>query len=83
MISINALVSFDLAIRKGEANLATKTSEDHTIRNEDVFFRLFEPVEKSGEFVQAIRGGTNWFRRYVEVDSVEECYVRELRTRPG
>jgi hypothetical protein len=83
MIAINAMVSFELAIRKGEANLAAEASEDHTIRNEDLTFHLFDPVTINNEAVQAIRGGTIWFRSYVKVDNVEECCVKGITHKTG
>ena len=83
MVAINAMVSFELAIRKGEANLAAEASEDHTIRNEDLTFHLFDPVTINNEAVQAIRGGTSWFRSYVKVDNVEECCVKGITHKTG
>jgi hypothetical protein len=83
MISINAMFSYDLAIRKGEANLAAKKSEDHTIRTEDVTFQLYAPVEIGGQLVHAIRGGSSRFRRYVDVDNVEECCVMGVTHKVG
>jgi hypothetical protein len=83
MVAINAMFSFDLAIRKGEANLASKDSEDHTIRNEDLTFYLSEPLEIGGVQVHAVRGGTEMFRRYVQVGNVAECCVQGITHKAG
>jgi hypothetical protein len=84
MVAINCMFSYDLALRRGESNQGGKESEDHTLRNEDLTFLLYEPVDTgAGGVVEAIRGGTESFRKYVEYDNVSGCVVQGYTHKAG
>jgi hypothetical protein len=75
MVSINVMFSYDLALRRCEANRPGLNSENHTLLNEDLVFYLHEPVEIGGTMVDHLRGGSDTFRQYVVGETVKECLV--------
>jgi hypothetical protein len=84
MVAINCVFSYDLALRRGESNQGGKESEDHTLRNADLPFLLHGPVDAgAGGFVEAIRGGTESFRKYVTYDNVRGCIVQGYSHKAG
>jgi hypothetical protein len=83
MVAINCMFSFDLALRRGESNQGGEECEDHTLRNEDLTFLLHEPIDTGGGFVDAIRGGTESFRKYVTCDNVRGCVVQGYTHKAG
>jgi hypothetical protein len=48
MVALNAMFSYDLALRRGESNVTGEGSESHTVLNEDLIFILHEPVDVGG-----------------------------------
>jgi hypothetical protein len=83
MTYICAMFSYDMALRKGEANASGEKEEDHTIRNEDVTFTLREPISIGGEVTYMIRGGSEEFRSKVTPDNVESCHVGAVTHKVG
>ena len=83
MVAINCMFSFDLALRRGESNQGGEKCEDHTLRNEVLTFLLHEPIDTGGGFVDAIRGGTESFRKHVTCDNVRGCVVQGYTHKAG
>jgi hypothetical protein len=76
MVALNAMFSYDLALRRGESNVTGVSSESHTLLNEDLIFILREPVDiGGGSMVSSIRGGSAVFRKHVTAANVISCNV--------
>jgi hypothetical protein len=76
MVALNAMFSYDLALRRGESNVTGESSESHTVLNEDLVFNLHEPVDVGGgNLVSSIRGGSVLFREHVVASNVMSCNV--------
>jgi hypothetical protein len=78
MVALNVMFTYNMAIRRGEANQGGKGTEDHTIRNEDLTFHLRSPIIVNGVEVYDIRGGSQEFRRNVVASNVERCTVQAI-----
>jgi hypothetical protein len=84
MVAINAMFSYDLALRRGESNTTGKASESHTLLNEDLVFNLHKPVDVGGgHMVSSIRGGSASFRQCVVVSNVSSCSVSAVTHKTG
>ena len=76
MMAIAALLAYDLANRRGEVTtVGGAAKENHSINNEQVSFRLEEPVTIRGVVYFAIAAGSEDFRRYVELSNVASCEI--------
>jgi hypothetical protein len=63
-----------MAMRRGKATTATgNNTENHTILNEEVIFRLLEPVIINNVETHAVRGGSAEFKSLVKPSSVNKC----------
>jgi hypothetical protein len=83
MIAINVMFSYDLALRRGEANMGGEDDNDHSIKNEDLTFYLYEAISVDGVEVQSVRGGGAAFRQYVVSSNVESCMVKGISHKAG
>jgi hypothetical protein len=84
MVALNAMFSYDLALRRGESNVAGESSESHTVLNEDLVFNLQEPVDVGGgNLVSSIRGGSALFREHVVAANVVSCSVWAVTHKTG
>jgi hypothetical protein len=76
MVALNAMFSYDLALRRGESNVTGDISVSHTLLNEDLVFMLHVPVDVGGgSLVSSIRGGSVLFREHVSAPNVSGCSV--------
>lgn len=84
MVALNAMFSYELALRRGEANVVGESSESHTVLNEDLVFNLREPVDVGGgNMVWSIRGGSSTFRQHVVAANVVSCNVWAVTHKTG
>ena len=84
MTAIAALLGYDLANRGGEVTtVGGATNENHSINNEQVSFRLEEPVTIRGVVYFAIAAGSEDFRRYLKLGNVASCEIEVASHKAG
>ena len=84
MTSIGSLLAYDLANRGGEVTtVGGAAKENHSINNEQVSFRLEEPVSIRGVVYFAVAAGSEDFRRYVQLSNVASCEIEVASHKAG
>ena len=84
MIAIAALTAFDLADRGGEiTTVAGALRENHSIANDQVSFRLEDPVMIRGVECFAVAAGSEEFRRQVLLSNVASCEIEVSSHKSG